>query len=76
MFNARQRRTLRRALQRQPDLNLRDGLEMDKTITEEEKRIVIDVVQLHIGRELPETTDVEALVKILLSLGNGDAGDP
>jgi hypothetical protein len=77
VFNARQRRTLRRALHRQRKLDIADGatFNVDKVITDEEKRIVVEVVQLHIGRSLPESTDIEELVKMLLSLGTGEACD-
>lgn len=73
-FNARQRRTLRRALQRQRELQLGDsaGFSADGAVTAEERRIAVDVVQSHIGRPLPENTDVDQLVKMLMSLGNAD----
>ena len=75
VFNARQRRTLRRALLRRRKHDGADVAEfdMDKDVTDEERRIIVDVVQVHIGRPLPETTDVDELVKVLLSLGTGDA---
>lgn len=74
VFNARQRRTLRRALQRQRKTEIPDGKDfsLDEPVTEEERRIVVDVVQLHIGRTLPEGTDVDELVKMLMSLGAGE----
>jgi hypothetical protein len=76
-LNARQRRTLRRALQRQPELQLADGslFSFDGTISDQERHIVIEVVQNHIGRSLPESTDLDQLVKMLLNLGTTDAGD-
>jgi ABC-type uncharacterized transport system YnjBCD ATPase subunit len=76
-LNARQRRTLRRALQRQPELQLVDGclFTLDSTISEQQRRIVLEVVQSHIGRPLPESTNLDQLVKMLLNLGTNDAGD-
>jgi hypothetical protein len=74
VFNARQRRTLRRALQRQRKMDIPDGKDFcaDGPISSDERKIVVDVVQLHIGRPLPEGTNVDDLVKMLLSLGTGD----
>lgn len=71
IFNARQRRTLRRALQRQRKQDVPDGKDfvLDAPLTDAERRIVVDVVQMHIGRPLPECTDIDDLLKVLLSLG-------
>lgn len=75
IFNARQRRTLRRALQRQRQQDMPDGKEftLNVPLTDAERRIVVDVVQMHIGRPLPECTNIEDLLKVLLSLGCADA---
>lgn len=75
VFNARQRRTLRRALHRRRKHDAASGVtfEGDKDVTEEERRIIIEVVQMHIGRPLPESTDVDELVKVLLGQGTTDA---
>lgn len=76
VFNARQRRTLRRALQRQRKQDIPDGQDftLDAPLTDEERQIVVDVVQIHIGRPLPECTDIGDLLKVLLSLGSNDPG--
>lgn len=76
VFNARQRRTLRRALQRQRKIEIPDGREFTPgaPLTAEERRMVADVIQLHVGCALPPSTDFSGLVKTLLSLGvEGDA---
>lgn len=74
VFNARQRRTLRRALQRQRKFDIPDGNEfrLGEPITAQERMVVEDVVQTHIGCALPESTDIDELVKVLLSLGIGE----
>jgi hypothetical protein len=79
VFNARQRRTLRRALQRQRKIEIPDGKEfqLGETISAEERQVAIDVVQLHIGQPLPVNTDIQELVQVLLRLGFGEGeGSP
>lgn len=73
VFNARQRRTLRRALQRERRVAIPDGKDfsLEQPITEDERVVVVDVVQAHIGCPLPEGTDLDELMKVLLSLGVG-----
>jgi hypothetical protein len=77
VFNARQRRTLRRALQRQRKVEISDGKEfqLGETITAEEQQVVIDVVAQHTGQSLPEGTDIQELVQVLLRLGVGEVED-
>eukprot|EP00892_Ulva_mutabilis_P006670 jgi/Ulvmu1/4375/UM002_0100.1 len=71
VFNARQRRTLRRALQRQRRQEISDGndFSLDAPMSEAERRIVVEVVQMHIGRPLPACTNIDDLLRVLLSLG-------
>lgn len=71
IFNARQRRTLRRALQRQRRQEIPDGNDftVEDPLTDDERRIVVDVVQMHIGRPLPACTNIDELLRVLLSLG-------
>lgn len=75
MFNARQRRTLRRALQRERRVAIPDGKDFtlealeEEPISQDERAVVVDVVQSHIGCPLPEGTDLDELMKVLLHLG-------
>lgn len=77
VFNARQRRTLRRALQRQRKVELDDGGDFDlaRPLTDAERNVIVSVVQQHIGREVPEGSDVDRLARVLLSLGIQDGPD-
>ena len=79
MFNARQRRTLRRALQRERRVVIPDGKDFtlealeEQPLSQDEREVVVDVVQSHIGCPLPEDTDLDELMKVLLHLGVGVA---
>ena len=74
VFNARQRRTLRRALCRRAKSDTASA-ERAQAACEDKRQLVIDVVQLHIGRALPGTTNIDELVKMLTSNGPGEGGD-
>ena len=76
VFNARQRRTLRRALMRRYKLEFGvdpPSVDNGRDLAESEKRVVVDVVQKHVGRHLPPQTNVSELARMLLSCGAGDA---
>lgn len=76
VFNARQRRTLRRALLRRYKLEFggaaTPSVDLGRELTAAERRIVVDVVQKHVGRQLPERTNVSELARMLISLGGGE----
>jgi len=78
VFNARQRRTLRRALQRQRKVAIGDGRDFDVAapFSEVELALIADVISQHISGCLPPGADVERLARTLLSLGDADLSSP
>jgi hypothetical protein len=87
VFNARQRRTLRRALTRRKkpgeeagagaggETAAGDASVSTSVASAEQRQLVVDVVQMHIGRSVPASVNPDELVKMLLGTGAGDAAD-